>query len=279
MTEESLKFTYEDVDKAKAEEWLERNVSNRKPRPKKIAEYVRDMVGGKWRPVGDPIRFDTEGNLIDGQHRLLAVIDATSQKPDLMLKFLVVRGVHNEDRAVIDTGAKRTPSDQLRMNGYRNSSTLATAAKWAHLYESGMIHGGDKTGKTVTHAEVVDFVEKHPDLVSIVDTVQKSMRQHIMMPPAYIACGYYLTSKVHEGDAFTFFERLTDGVMLSPGDPILALRNRLNDINRQNIKMNGDNWLSLLLRAWNARREGRSLRVIQSERRGGEPIPVPTELV
>ncbi|NUN01320.1 MAG: hypothetical protein HUU41_09415 [Bryobacteraceae bacterium] len=53
-----------------ARQWLERNVRNRPISENTVIAYGLDMLEGRWQYDGAPIRFDTDGNLIDGQHRL-----------------------------------------------------------------------------------------------------------------------------------------------------------------------------------------------------------------
>ncbi len=40
-----------------------------------VEKYANDLLNGRWRTNGGPIRFDWDGNLIDGQHRLTAVVE------------------------------------------------------------------------------------------------------------------------------------------------------------------------------------------------------------
>lgn len=269
----SLKIGLEMVNATIAAQWLERNVSNRTLRKRKVVEYRRDMLGGAWRDVGDPIRFDTNGMMCDGQHRMHALVQASEDEPGLEFEFLVVRGVQPEDRVVIDTGTKRTAGDQLKMAGFKNHALLAAAAKWCCMWDRQVVYG-DTANRSVTHPEILEYVEKNPSLIEITETVANRMRQNIDMPAGYIVASYFLCSRISEGDAFEFFERLADGAMLSPGDPILALRSRLRDLDRNRANLSGDMWLSLLFRTWNARREQRSLRALPLDRQG-VPIPAP----
>ena len=106
-----------------AEQWLGRNDSNRNIRPTKLAQLVRDMQGGRFALTGDSIKFDLNGNLIDGQHRLTAVRDS-----GIPIEVLVVRGLAPTVRAVIDTGATRSASDALRIAGKHAGSRSMAAA-------------------------------------------------------------------------------------------------------------------------------------------------------
>src|SRR4051794_2644385 len=85
-----------------AREWLESNHNNRPLRGDNVKALARDMRNDDWRLVGDPIRIDRLGNLIDGQHRLAAVVDS-----GVTIPFYVATGLEPEDKRVIDAGIKR----------------------------------------------------------------------------------------------------------------------------------------------------------------------------
>jgi hypothetical protein len=256
-----------------AQSWLERNHANRSMRRRKVLEFRRDMISGNWREIGDAIRFDTSDRLIDGQHRLQALVEADTEMPGLALPFLVVRGVAPEDRMVIDTGTRRSAADQLRIAGYTNYTLLSAAAKWCLLYDRRILYA-EASMKSVTHAEILDYVTTHPDLQDICAIVGARMVKKIDMPAGYIATSYYLCSRMHRKQADDFFDQAASGVNLSAGDPVLALRNRLHDLARNRANLSGDMWLSLAFRAWNARRKGVSLRSLPVDK-GGVGIPAP----
>ena len=86
----------------KAQSYLATMIKNRHPRPNKVKAYAQDIIGGNWEQVGDPIRFNKSGKMIDGQHRCLAVIAA--QKP---IRVDIVRGIDDEALHAIDGGITR----------------------------------------------------------------------------------------------------------------------------------------------------------------------------
>src|SRR5690606_37222008 len=95
-----------------ASEWLTANKGNRTQRPKVIAAYSRDMTAGEWLFTGEAIKFDWNDRLIDGQHRLEAVLLAGAS-----VRMLVIRYLDPRVQYVLDTAAKRTAGDALRFAG------------------------------------------------------------------------------------------------------------------------------------------------------------------
>lgn len=90
-----LTVEVEVIDPEKAAEYLSHNAMHRKPKQKKIDKYVAEMVNGEWKFNGKSLIFDSNGRLLNGQHRLYAVIQS-----GVSLKTLVVRGV---DPSVLET--------------------------------------------------------------------------------------------------------------------------------------------------------------------------------
>ncbi|KAF7277615.1 hypothetical protein GWI33_002970, partial [Rhynchophorus ferrugineus] len=71
-----------------ARQYLAFNTHNRNVRSYRVKGYAADMRDGRWTLNGEAIKFSADGTLLDGQHRLQAVIEA-----DVAVQMLVVRGV------------------------------------------------------------------------------------------------------------------------------------------------------------------------------------------
>ena len=121
-TQHQPNFQTELITPEKAKEYLENQFRNRSLRPTKIRDYVRQMKENKWLVNGEPIIFDKSGRLIDGQHRLNAVIEANTPQT-----FDVRRNVDAAAAASIDTGASRRMYEQLTIGNITvNSAQLGT---------------------------------------------------------------------------------------------------------------------------------------------------------
>lgn len=58
----------ETITPKKAMEWLQRNVANRPMSHKRVLGYAQAILAGAWKVNGDCIRFNGNGDLIDGGH-------------------------------------------------------------------------------------------------------------------------------------------------------------------------------------------------------------------
>jgi len=85
---------------------LEKNIANRPIRWSHVEKIAKEMLDGEWQVTHQGIAFNESGFLIDGQHRLNAVI--LSGKPVTMA---VTRDCEARAFDVIDRGVKRSLSD------------------------------------------------------------------------------------------------------------------------------------------------------------------------
>lgn len=119
-------MTFEEVliTKEMADAMIARNTANyRKVNWNIVHKYARTMEQGLWKCNGEPIIFDENGLLKDGQHRLLAVLES-----GVPVKMLIVRGV-DRDINTFDEGGGRTAAQRAKAEGLTLSgSTLGAIA-------------------------------------------------------------------------------------------------------------------------------------------------------
>lgn len=117
--DERIKSSIEDIDPITAEIYLKTQKNNRSINPLRVSEYADRMDKKQWL-IGQPIAFDEEGCLIDGQHRLKAVI-----KHGKAVKFLTLRGFPSQSASVFDLGQKRTIAQIAKIQGVHHSRLSA----------------------------------------------------------------------------------------------------------------------------------------------------------
>lgn len=83
-----LDVTVETINPSEAQAYLDNNAKHRPIKDKKVAEYMAEMQDGHWKLNGKTICFDSTGRLLNGQHRLSAVV-----RSGVPLTTVVVRGL------------------------------------------------------------------------------------------------------------------------------------------------------------------------------------------
>lgn len=255
------------VTPAMAEKWLGHNLHNRNVRPRVVAAYARAMQRGEWMLTGEAVKFAHNGDLIDGQHRLYAIVESQTS-----VKLLVVKGLLTEAQDVLDTGCARTAGDQLGLHGHASPQLLAATAKIVVLYETGRFYV-DAHRKSVSHREIIDRVSGDQLLAWSCNRARGVARDAYLRPSVAAAVIYELM-KVDDEKAEQFFDRLADGVELPAGSAIIALRSRLRTIKDERTAVSNEEMFSLVVRTWNHWRSGRKLATLPM-RSKGEAIPCP----
>lgn len=213
----SIKMEQVKITPSIAEAWLDKNVSNRKASRQAVGKYARDMQSGAWLCTGDPIKFNAAGDLIDGQHRLMACI-----KAGVGFDSFVIYGLPDNAKSVVDTGKSRSARDVLAMGGALNAVRLASAARALLDYRSESIH----RNQTWSHSEILDVIERHPTLPKSVGLFGKVSRG---APVAYLNFVHCVATSIlgKENEATKMYQVWQSGVPAYDGDPMHLLRERV----------------------------------------------------
>jgi hypothetical protein len=119
-----MEMRLETITPEKAADWLSKNTNNRPLRQGDVNRLAAAILAGEWAINGESIKFNNDV-LIDGQHRLAAVMKAGSP-----VKTYVVRGVTSTAYDTIDQGRSRSLADILAREGEKHYAALASAGRW-----------------------------------------------------------------------------------------------------------------------------------------------------
>jgi len=226
------------------------------------------MKAGLWRDTFMPIQFSDKGRLIDGQHRLQAVVDS-----GCVISAWVAFGAKDETFAFIDIGKKRTAADIFAINGVKNQNVIAAATKWIWFYENNRAspnNGGGNSSAGMTDPAPLFEYYRTLDTVRLQKSsnVARWFSQHRMPNPSVAVGVHYVCSGKSNVMADEFFEKVATGVgFLSKSEPAYKLRDRLTDPTRPILR--GEQG-AYTIQAWNALRLKRKLGAFNW--RGG-PLP------
>jgi hypothetical protein len=258
--------SYEVWTPEQAEKGLSKNLVNRSIREMKVDQYARDMLAGKWT-AGAPITFDSEGKLIDGQHRLTAQIRA-----DVKIEWLVQRGVDPESQSNFDIGTGRNLGDILHFGGEKNGQTLAAVAKMVHLVLKDRLRSG-RYGTSIQ--EVIQTLDEHPDLRRSAEIALWARGKNMMtqIQPTVIGTAHWMIAQVNgDEEATAFIHRIATLTGEPEGSPVLALARRTNEIRRMQQRVAAKDWLSMVIKTWNLDAEGKKVVKIATYSKTGEYV-------
>jgi len=225
-----MKAQVENITPQKASHMLlgseayQRNVSR-----SSVYHLAKQMADGKWVLNGETIVISNNNQVIDGQHRLLAVIQSGVEVP-----MMVVRGVSQDAFSTIDTGKSRTPGNTLHIAGVKNAANVAgcLAFRWKYLKAKSR-DGSLNMFERPTQSELVEYAEHNPDIVSDAVSWTAKIRRSIGGIAPSTLGGTYIVMREQYGKCTSdlFYELLSTGEGLESGNPVLTLRNKLTGSN------------------------------------------------
>lgn len=203
------------------------NTSNRRIRPRAVAIYAAAMKAGEWKLIPDGIIFDRGGQLIQGQHRLAAVVES-----DTAVDFVVTRGVDAEIYDVLDRGAPRTGADILRRHGISNAKDVHSTAVLLLRYAKypNRAWGGGTRGGDVAHHEIEGYALDNADelcqWMAVAERARSAARSEgVLIPPSILAAlGVTSTAAGWGREACEGFLRLVGTGECERSHPARALR-------------------------------------------------------
>ena len=222
----------------------------RSPKTNIVNMYAKDMEEGKWMFCGDCIRFDKNGKLIDGQHRLRAIIK--SKQPQ---KFVVIEGLEPDSALVMDIGHKRSIEDYLKKqaDAYEKGATAIVKQVMTFKKEDKCI--GHSTGNIdARNTKVVELYSQDEDWYNKAAKYSKEVSKDSSrkLKPTEVGAIYYYLIRVLGWDrdkVEDFFFRLCN-TKLNDKTIYNTTINNLDD--KEYIKRSGVKRTTEYIECWNA---------------------------
>lgn len=287
-----MKTETHDINLAKAEEWLLANLpyergetgTNRPISQKRVNDYALEMLAGRWRLTHQGIAFNVKGNLVDGQHRLMALVQAAregamdgdtlvSANLKLKVKFQVTWGLEEDIFPYLDNGLPRSAAHILAIAGYSNQVNLGTAARLLYVYDKPNLHYREWNRIKVPNEEILATVRRS----GIEDylTYGSSLSLIGLIRSAAIVGSYVCMRANSEADHESFMHQLQYGENLGRENPILTFRNYLlRNKGTAGVKRDGITHLAFYIKTWNDHVAKRRRSAI-SFQFGKEEFPIP----
>lgn len=231
-----------------ASDWLaNRNFPGNRKMSNIVSErYRKDMENGRWleeTPQG--YSFDTDGWLLDGQHRLRAQANA-----GVTLKVWVFPNTPHETFGVFDAGYRRTPAHLLQMP---YSTMVATGARYLSALGDRDLWSLPRFSRIGTQ-EILETVEQWPELARYGEELNIAQRR-IRLPSGPHSAVLAMAARTeHEARLPEWVDGISTGEGLLHGDPRLVLRERYaGGFRRGGVSVPPrDMHLSFLIKSWNA---------------------------
>lgn len=223
------------------------NFDNRKLDLNKCAEYARDMIAGEWAENGEPIKFARNFRLMDGQHRLKAVMMAGVE-----VILYCVSGLEDVKKVFmsIDVGVRKSPGFLLNSAGRINGGSLATITKFLLCYESG---GRGAAWRRPTVAERDHTIERYGEsnLHEGLSAAKKCKVRHKASLAALYVLGKLSDAKLRTKNNPRFFGEMSGELPTAKGDAAFSLRSLFVNRSHSRSRFYDEEELALAIKAYN----------------------------
>lgn len=240
-----------------AKSFLESNVSNRKIKDKVVSKYANDMMNDLWiEDTFEPIKFSETGKLLDGQHRLQAII-----KSNKSINLQIVTDLKEEIFRVLDSGSRRNASDIFGIDGIKNSNMIPSMISFYNRMKSG--HNGNKND-CETNAHLIECYYHREEFWQSVANKSQSWYHYFskILNPSTIGGMYAHFYDINAKQAEDFFNQLCN-VVNTNNEAIRQLKKKLMDDKISVRKMGMPIKNALIIKAWNIYRRNESVKILK----------------
>lgn len=214
-----------------------------------VTQLTRAIINGEWQDNAETIKLDRDGNVIDGQHRLAAIVESGRT-----VTIWVARGMDPSAFSTIDQGKVRTLADVLAVNGEMYYAELGGAL---HCFAS-ITKRIDRQSKRLTNPAGLALLAKFPGLRNSVSYIICDCELKRL---ALISCGraaglHFRMTQKDKNQADKFWYQVGTGEKLSRKSAAWKLRDVLITNKSAIEKLSSAAMTALVIKAWNAYRDG-----------------------
>ena len=237
---------------------LHRNFGNRDISNSELKNAVDAIKLKNWKLNGQPIIISKTMRLLDGQHRLIAIIQSNTT-----IEILVVWNIEDDTFDTIDSGKKRSNADVLVCSGIpsRIARPLAVCTKHELSYrKNGLISGTHFFSRSIKSTHIYDEVMKNDKLREAVEFILTFKVGMLPMQAGGLAFLIYRFSCFHQEMSRKWMTDFIQGSDLAQNDARLWVRNRI--ISDKTFNRNQDIVIkmSYIIKAWHSQCYGRELK-------------------
>lgn len=252
-----------------AQDWLALNTRNRTQSEDYVRRLTSAMQRGEFQFNGDGVRFSRSGVLLDGQHRLAAIV-----RSGVTVRQVVVQGLDDETQVTMDRQNRRTLGHYLQIQGEDQSKTLTAALNMAWQWDRGhRWKVGSGAAELPSYEQAFEYLQANPNIRTSVD-VAKPLRPKKVMRESTGALLHWVYSRINPDHADDFMERLVSGAHVDNDDPVWALRERSKDLRADKLET-PQTVVPIACKAWNIYRAGRRIKTLRVRTAGSNPEAFP----
>ncbi len=256
----------ETITPNKAKSLLKENNMNRPVSDRRVNHYAELMKSGKWHLTHQGIALSSDGTIIDGQHRLHAVI-----KSNMPIDFNITYNSDKETFKYVDVGYTRTTANIFAIEGIKNyTKHSAGVSKYFTFKQSPnnkMYTRTSRVDNAETHDDYVKFYWENEELLKkIFKASDKYYNKYRIMTFSTIYA-YFAFLIIENGHSFEKVEMFFDNVYMIKHNsisncPSELFQKLINDVTGA-MELKTSHKSALINKAWNYFLKGKSVKTFR----------------
>jgi len=252
-----IEFCFREITVNYAHQLLGRNFENNRALKDGIVNtYAKTIENGLFKVAnGESIKMSDRGALIDGQHRLEAVI-----KSGVSQTMLVIKGIPHDNLLSLDSGVKRSLADALRITGddygYRLTSVasgIRMLDNLAYSVENDIVHNavsGARKRAVRTNEDLIIFASRVPQLREVIGRFHQQFKYGKIekcLPMSISIALFYLYGSVNSEVTFSIFKTLENRGFAFDGkgasSPAFQMYTDIMDRKVKSVRIRSDDYI------------------------------------
>lgn len=246
---------------------LDHNNLNRPLNDQHVKRIANQILAGKWKFNGDTIKLSIKNDVLDGQHRLWAVME--SKVP---IETIIVEGIEADAFATIDTLRKpRSGADVLALKGATiYKSQISTALQWLLRYKRNILLEYRSPVNRIENSDIEMMYEQNPGMQRAIERV---IGLRGLANPSVMGFFYYILANRSPELAERMIHTLEDPAGVSMNDPFFRLR--MYFTGEHSKKKDPIVSIAVMIKAANAAYYNREIKLLRWQNQGQNPEEFP----
>ncbi|MFJ9622251.1 hypothetical protein [Streptomyces sp. NPDC101181] len=257
-----------------AEILLSRTVVNRRLDWGQVDFLADAIIREEWQLTHQGIALDgplDTGFLLDGQHRLNAVI-----KAGIAVWIYVFEGLPRTAFPVLDTGKRRSGVDTLSSTGEKYLPVLYSTIRHVILFKNMPDSSWSGNAARIANGRILAAYNEDSGMYRDAVAMGREISKHVFASQTGMAVGYFVTTEAAPAvKAESWIDGLTSGANLEVGDPRLALT-KVPHVKKRGAKRRYTmrEQVAIYIKAWNAWVQEEKVEKLNFKKTENMPMPV-----
>ena len=260
----TMEFKKQLVTPSFAKQLLEANVNNRRVKQAVLLRYIQEMIAGRWKEdTGETIKISKTGKVLDGQHRLMAVV-----KSNIPIYFHIAYNVDETVFDVLDTGSVRNATDAFHIEGIKNDNVIPSIIATYYVLSKGevkkIINGDIPKNNKPSNNQLIEIYYQRESFWQSVANQTASWYQSFakILPPSTIGGLYSFFYDLDNNDAYKFMHQMCTGQDIT-NKTIALLRTKLMQDKMDSKTIKSSLKQAYILKTWNCFRKNQVVKMIR----------------